>query len=395
MKDKKNLDLFHFFLETRLQTLNLCSALEIEDFVVQTYDFVSPPKWHLAHTSWFFEEFVLKHKDSYTSFDSRYHFLFNSYYESVGDFWEQSRRGLLSRPTISEIKSYREHVDKYIEKFWEELTQKDKKIIEIGIHHEQQHQELICMDVKLNFFTNPLFPTCESIPAFPKEKRADSTQFYHFEDQECMIGLNYEDGQFCYDNETPRHEKNMKGFSIMKGFVSNKDYLEFVESGDYKNHHLWFSDGYKKVKQGELCSPLYWVKRDGQWFEYDFNGLMEMDLDSPVKHISFYEASAYANWKGLRLPSQDQLELLLSKDEEENSCCLWMWTNSDYRAYPGYKKPKGALGEYNEKFMLNQLVLKGGSYYTPRSHYRASYRNFFYPDQRWMFSGMKLVKESL
>jgi ergothioneine biosynthesis protein EgtB len=396
MINKKNI--IEMYETARNETVRISQDLETEDFVVQASDFVSPTKWHLAHTTWFFEEFVLSKQEHYKKYNKAYCELFNSYYNSVGKFWNQNSRGILSRPTVKEVFGYRQSVDRDIKLMLsQDISDDTAKIIEIGIQHEQQHQELMRMDLKYNLFQNPMKPV---LPSSIKEKiffqSKNENEFVSYEEEELFeMGRNY--GQeFCFDNETPMFKNSVRPFAISSEFILNEDYKEFIESGAISNHDYWFSDGYKLFQEGAQGTPLYWFKKDYEWFEYHIDGVRPLSMKAPVRHISFYEASAFASWKGLRLPSEAEWEFHAKRSKDpELMNNLWQWTASPYQAYPGYEKPRGAIGEYNQKFMLNQIVLKGGCYFTSKGHSRISYRNFFYPEQKWMLSGIRLAKDLL
>lgn len=389
------------YQKCRSYTEKLCTSFEIEDYVLQNAPHVSPTKWHLAHTSWFFEQFILiPFSKDYVLFNEKYLKLFNSYYNTFGKFWNQAERGALSRPTVKEIYNYRHSIDKEIQKLLENAHENESKkiikLLEIGIHHEQQHQELMLMDIKYNFSMNPLFPILNNTEQICNEKKS-LTKFMTFNETKTSIGTNGE-YSFCYDNETPKHDTHITSFEISNNLVTNEDYLEFITSGEYENADHWYSDGNKLRLQGKQGIPLYWRKIENKWYEYDLNGLQPLNLKAPVKHISFYEASAYASSKNCRLPTEYEWELAaslydLNSKEADFHLNLWQWTSSNYKEYPGYKKPEGALGEYNQKFMINQLVLRGGCKVTPKNHYRKTYRNFYYPDQKWMYSGLRLARE--
>jgi ergothioneine biosynthesis protein EgtB len=393
---KKQNDLLRRYLEIRHKTVEISRELEVEDFIIQAADFVSPTKWHHAHVTWFFEEFVLSINSDYKRFNPNYSEIFNSYYNSIGSFWNQQKRGILSRPTVKEIFHYRDFVDLNIKQLFEkEIDAKILKIIEIGIHHEEQHQELLQMDIKFNLFQNPLKPILKNSIVESNISKLDKTFTNYDQANSFRMGINYGD-LFCYDNETPEYEEVVRPYCISNELVTNRDYKEFIDSGAISNFEFWYSDGFKLYSEGKQGIPLYWYKDNGEWFEYHIDGTKRLELEAPVKHLSFYEASAFASWKGCRLPTEAEWEFHAKKsDDKELLNQLWQWTSSPYQAHPGYKKPEGAIGEYNQKFMLNQIVLKGGCYFTPKGHHRISYRNFFYPDQKWMLSGLRLAKDFL
>jgi ergothioneine biosynthesis protein EgtB len=400
------------FQTVRQTTLDICRHLENEDFVVQPSPDVSPPKWHLGHTSWLFEEVILKqYKKDYAYFNPAFCVLFNSYYKAVGEHTVQSARGHFSRPTVAEIMCYRTHVDNQIVTLLTEGDIPDEalSLIETCIHHEQQHQELLYMDIKLILASN-LLPTqyCTA----PLDNATKPTEDWaNFEEGIAEIG---DRGVgFAYDNELPLHKYYLYPFAICQSLVTNGDYLSFIEDNGYLQANCWLSEGWNWVNQETIKHPLYWQKIAGQWYEYTLHGLIPLDVNRPLVHISYFEADAYANWKGLRLPTEQELEVFLtaSKIEEAKtnqhannfhpndaqaiSGQVWCWTRSQYSPYPRFKAFGGLLNEYNGKFMCNQFVLRGGCIFTPNNHYRHSYRNFYLPQQRWMFSGIRLAKDNV
>ncbi len=382
--------LYQQFLQTRQYSEALCKPLAVEDFVVQPTDFVSPPKWHLGHTTWYFEQFVLKdHVEDYAVFDKNFAYLFNSYYESVGVHWVRANRGNLSRPTVNRIHAYRQYVNEAMEKLLrQDLSKELQLIIEIGINHEQQHQELLLTDIKYILGTNPLFPVYQKdfqenpIQSFPEEQLLVSGGIYE-------IGLTHGTPGFRYDNEMGRHKVYVDDFLISNKLVTNKEYLEFMKDGGYAQVLLWHAAGWDWQQQNHVVAPLYWYQRDGCWWQYTLAGLQALDLEAPVCHISYYEAFAFAQWKKKRLPTEAEWEIAQEKFDWGSR---WEWTASAYTPYPDYRKPEGAIGEYNGKFMVNQNVLRGGSVATPPGHTRPTYRNFFHPPERWQFFGIRLAK---
>lgn len=402
-KNMLNFQLMELYCSIREQTLRICDPLESEDLVVQPSSEVSPPKWHLAHTTWFFEEFLLaEFLPSYKRFDDRFSYIFNSYYKGVGPHWTQSERGHLSRPTTKDIIKYREHVDKNMLLLFSLNTNVlFHDLLEIGLHHEQQHQELLLMDIKYILGKSPFLPAY-SDNTFSRINPSSN----HW----CLIdGDIYQIGQsnyqFAFDNEKPQHSVIIKPFAIQKNFVTNGEYLQFISEDSYDNPLIWHSSGWDWRKSKNISHPLYWTSIDGEWFEYTLYGLQKLNLTAPVCHVSFFEASAFANWCGVRLPTEQEYEVFLGYFSPNNRrrvsqlhCSqfindLWGWTSSHYSPYPGYKNYSGHLGEYNKKFMCNQIVLKGGSFATPPGHYRNTYRNFYEAHQRWMFSGIRLAKD--
>lgn len=398
------------FLRVRKQSNRLCEPLETEDYVAQPITDVSPPKWHLAHTTWFFENFILVPYDSnYKVYHPEYCFLFNSYYVSVGARWMRAERGSLTRPSVKNIYAYRAHVDAAMMRYFEqEVSEAVLPIFELGLQHEQQHQELLLYDIKYILGQNPLFPPYEKreelLPAKPVE-----TQWLSVD--EGLYEIGHKGTDFHFDNEKGLHKVFLEEFEISSNTVTIGEYLEFVQSGGYEEATMWLSEGWDWVNTNEVQSPLYWIKQDGGWYYYTLQGLVPLDLNEPVSHISFYEADAYARWKGLRLPSEFEWEVAsqfhgnstvnfvesqnyrpVASQEPDFFGNLWEWTASAYRPYPRYAPPAGAIGEYNGKFMINQMVLRGGSYATPKDHIRKTYRNFFHPHLQWLFSGIRLAR---
>lgn len=370
----------------RNHTESLCRNLQPEDFVVQAAEEVSPTKWHLAHTTWFFETFLLKpYLNSYTEFHPRYSYLFNSYYNAVGARTHRFHRGLMTRPTVSEIMAYRAHVNQEMEILLS-LRQGEEidSLLELGVNHEQQHQELLITDLKYNLSFNPLHPEVLAIGEY------DSIHQRGWESVSAGIyEVGFSGEGFSYDNECGRHKVFLEPFSISKSLVTNGEFLEFIRAGGYQNAELWLSDGWDWVNKNQLKYPLYWQEIDGDFQYYTLNGMKALDPDAPVAHVSFYEAAAYAEWIGCRLPTEFQWEAASSRF---NWGQRWEWTNSAYLPYPRYQKAPGAIGEYNGKFMINQMVLRGASVATPEGHSRPTYRNFFPPQSCWQFTGIRLVK---
>lgn len=377
------------FEETRNHTETICQPLEIEDYVVQPIVDVSPPKWHLGHTSWFFEEFILKpHKPGYQLFDKDFAFVFNSYYENVGKRVLRTDRGNLSRPGVAHIYDFRHYVtDALIDFLSKGIPEEIEKVLEIGIHHEKQHQELLITDIKFILGHNPLFPKYND--SFIENKTQNFNQeWIPIEEGIYEIGHKESDG-FSYDNESGRHKVYLRDYQISNKLVTNAEYLDFMESGGYKDFNLWHADGLDWIKTNKISRPMYWHKIDGDWYQYTLQGLEKLDLQAPLSHISYYEAFAYAQWKECRLPTEFEWE---SAQQHFPWGERWEWTESAYLPYPGYKKPPGAIGEYNGKFMVNQKVLRGASVATPKNHTRPTYRNFFQPNLRWQFTGIRLAK---
>ena len=405
------------YIQVRNQSLKLCEPLSTEDFVAQPVVDVSPPKWHLAHTTWFFENLLLvPQKRDYKPFHPDYSFLFNSYYESLGERVMRPDRGNMTRPTVEEIYNYRKYVDGHMLEFFDRgaSTEEVNYIIEVGLNHEQQHQELLLTDVKYILGHNPLFPVyAPDKNQAPQKHPATNENYLTLPEGVYQIG--YDGSRFYYDNEKGVHKAYINGATLLDRLVANGEYLEFINSGGYGEFSHWLSEGWEWVKQNQIKSPLYWHLIDGRWHQYTLAGLKEVDPDSPVTHISYYEADAYARWKGKRLPTEfeweaaakehfdrevpsgnfveDELYHPVSRREGSRQFFgdVWEWTGSAYLAYPRYKRAAGALGEYNGKFMVSQMTLRGGSCATPRNHIRYSYRNFFHPALRWQFTGFRLA----
>lgn len=366
----------------------ICEPLQPEDCTVQPAPEVSPPKWHLAHTTWFWEEFVLsKYLPGYKHFHPMYSFLFNSYYDSAGTRVLKTDRGTLSRPSVKDILAYRAHVDRYMMKLLKNGDEQLSSLIETGLNHEQQHQELLYTDIKYIFGHNPLFPVYQK--DFKETSRVDDDhEFVYMEAGKYSIG-NKGSG-FSFDNEHGAHCVLLQPYLIHKSLVTNEEYIDFINDKGYKKFNLWHSDGWEWINANKVDRPLYWHKIDNVWHYYTLAGLKPINYKEPVTHISFYEAAAFAAWKGMRLPTEFEWE---AASERFAWGQRWEYTNSAYLAYPGYVKPEGALGEYNGKFMVNQMVLRGASVATPEGHSRKTYRNFFNPHFRWQFNGIRLCKE--
>lgn len=378
------------FIAVRQHTENICKPLQLEDYVVQPVVDVSPPKWHLAHTTWFWEEFVLtKYASRYKRFHPRYSFLFNSYYDSVGERVLRLHRGNMSRPTVAEILEYRVYVTESMKDFLADMPADVKGLIQIGINHEQQHQELLYTDIKYILGHNPLFPVYDkNFAEQPAAAPANASAFVDMPEGLYTIGYNGHD--FSFDNEHGVHRQHLPAFSIAVNLVTNGEYLEFMNAGGYTTPRYWHSDGWSWVKEHNVISPLYWHRLDGQWHRYSLGGLEVVQPEHPVTHISFYEAAAFAEWRGTRLPTEFEWE---AASDHFRWGLRWEHTNSAYLPYPGYQKPDGAVGEYNGKFMINQMVLRGASVATPAAHSRNTYRNFFHPGLQWQFNGIRLCKK--
>lgn len=382
-------DLVSFFLETRQHTEDLCKPLEIEDYVVQPIVDVSPPKWHLAHTSWFFEEFVLKpYKPGYTIFHPDFSFIFNSYYENVGKRVLRPNRGNLSRPGVRQIYDYRHYVTAELKSLLDqEISKQIEDLVTIGIHHEKQHQELLVTDIKYILGNNPLFP--EYSGSFT-ENPVENTGQKWIPVKEGIYEIGHTDSKtFCYDNELAPHKVYLNPFQISNKLITCGEYIEFIEDKAYEDFNLWHADGMDWVKQNGIKNPLYWHKIDAEWYWYTLGGLQKINPECPLSHISYYEAFAFAQWRGCRLPTEFEWEAAQSKFHWGSR---WEWTESAYLPYLGFRKAPGAIGEYNGKFMVNQKVLRGSSVATPKKHARPTYRNFFQPFLRWQYTGIRLAR---
>ena len=372
----------------RQQTLDFCKHLQPEDYAIQVAKFASPAKWHLAHTTWFFETFILKnHLKDYTAYDQNFNFLFNSYYNNVGDRILQNNRGNMSRPSTNSIFAYRDFVDKKMEAFLKSNPAKDVlNLVILGLNHEQQHQELLITDVKYMLGHNPLFPVYHKDSNLLKGQN-QSKEVIHIKEGIYKIG--YKGDDFCYDNELGVHKVFIADFDINNFLVTNGDYIEFIEAGAYTDFNLWLDEGWSWVNSEQINSPMYWHKIDGEWHYYTLAGLQKVDKNAILCHINYYEANAFAAWKGMRLPTEFEWEIAAQKMDWGKR---WEWTNSAYLPYPNFIKENGAVGEYNGKFMSNKMVLKGASVATSPNHSRATYRNFFHATERWQFTGIRLVK---
>lgn len=397
------------YQSVRKDSGDICQPLAIEDHAVQPCAEVSPPKWHLGHTTWFFEELILvRFMPEYRRYNEQYRLLFNSYYKSAGEHMLQGERGNLSRPAVTEVMAYRAHVDHYMALLLQSgiYEPEMEELLEIGLHHEQQHQELLYMDIKYILAVNTL-PVIYSESALPKAAMpSNQQQWQDFEEGVYQLGHSGEG--FAYDNESPRHKTYVYPFSIATNTVTNGEFLQFINDEGYGKPRYWLSMGWDWVTAEQIKRPLYWLQEDNTWYEFTLHGRQALDLNAPVTHISYFEADAFASWKGCRLPTEQEFEIFLQQGEfeqglimqryhpndiRENVGQVWCWTRSQYNAYPGFEPYKGLLEEYNGKFMCNQFVLKGGCVATPAGHYRHTYRNFYQAHQRWMFSGIRLSKD--
>ncbi len=403
------------YQQVRQVSDRICQPLAIEDYVIQSMADVSPPKWHLAHTTWFFETFLLiPHLPGYEVFHPQFGYLFNSYYEAVGARHPRAERGLLSRPTVIEVYEYRQYVDRAMATLIDTVPEYSDlgSSIGLGLHHEQQHQELLLTDIKHILATNPLHPVYRVTQ--PLENRSTTADIdrpqqwlkYHG----GVVSIGHQGDGFAFDNESPQHQTYLQDYKIADRLVTNGEYLEFIEAGGYQQSQYWLAEGWLTVQQQQWRSPLYWEQIDGQWWIMTLGGLRPIAEREPVCHVSYYEADAYASWRGARLPTEaewehaaklvslegnfldsDRLHPISASKNYQFFGDTWEWTQSAYLPYPGFQVAEGAIGEYNGKFMCGQMVLRGGSCVTPHNHIRSTYRNFFPPSTRWQFSGIRLA----
>jgi ergothioneine biosynthesis protein EgtB len=369
----------------------ICRPLQKEDYVVQPIADVSPPKWHLGHTTWFWEAFVLiPNHAGYKPCNPDYNYVFNSYYETIGARVVRTDRGNLSRPSVDDIYAYREYVDEAMSTFIAAgLPSALETLITLGLNHEQQHQELLFTDIKYILGHNPLFPAWSDRDIDPNHGSAAGGSGSFISVPAGLYEIGYKGDGFCFDNELSRHKAYLESFHIAASPVTNEEYMEFMEDGGYANFVWWHSEGWDWVKKNSIASPLYWQLIDGRWHHYTLAGLRPLDGKQLLSHISYYEAVAFAAWKGCRLPTEFEWEAAATQFQWGKR---WEWTESAYLPYPGFKKAAGAIGEYNGKFMVSQMVLRGGSVATPADHSRITYRNFFHPSLRWQFTGIRLAK---
>ncbi len=421
--DRQGSDLDDRLRASRALSLALAVPLSDEDQTVQAMDDASPTKWHLAHTTWFYEAFVLRaHLPGYQPFSDDFDYCFNSYYETKGERQPRARRGLLTRPSAAEVRDYRVHVDRGLGRLFAEGIAVDSSdavgaLIELGINHEQQHQELLLTDILSLFAANPLRPAYRQPQAKPEVVTAASALgWVGFDGGICAIG--HDGNGFAYDNESPRHEELLRPYRLADRCITNGDWLSFIGDGGYHDPLLWLADGWATVKAQGWQAPGYWESRDGAWHQMTLYGLLPVDPRAPVAHVSYYEADAFARWAGKRLPTEFEWEVASADYPVEGNDLstgalrprpaqsggdgslaqlfgdVWEWTASAYQPYPGYRPAPGAVGEYNGKFMVSQQVLRGGSCATPGGHIRATYRNFFFPHQRWQFTGLRLAEDA-
>jgi ergothioneine biosynthesis protein EgtB len=411
------ISLLEKYLAVRRTSMQLCAPLTVEDHSLQSMPDASPAKWHLAHTTWFFETFLLsEYLKDYRPFRSAFRSLFNSYYNAVGDRPLRALRHILSRPGLDEVHSYREHVDDAMVQFLSlDPGPEVLDLVVLGINHEQQHQELIITDVKNGLWTNPLRPpyrpTREGGEAASTAAQSSQLEWRSF--GEGVYAVGFEGGRFTFDNEGPRHDVYLGPFRLASRLATNAEYIEFMRDGGYSKAELWLSDGWDCIHSNQWTAPLYWEQRDGKWWSYTIEGMKPLDLNEPVCHVSYYEADAFARWAGARLPTEFEWEIAARPSAVAGNLLetgalhprvvraveplaqifgdVWEWTGSAYLPYPNFQPATGAVGEYNGKFMCNQMVLRGGSCATPQSHIRATYRNFFPPHARWQFMGIRLA----
>ena len=384
--------LLHQYQEVRRRTHLLCEPLAVEDYVPQPALFASPVKWHIAHTTWFFEEMILKnYLTDYQEFNPDFNFLFNSYYNTIGKRTERQDRGLITRPGVAEVYAYRAFVDEKMAELLsaETLETALVEVVTIGLHHEHQHQELLLTDLKYGLSLNPLFPVYKPGGSLCSEVNSGAPSWLTL--PEGIYETGFQGNGFCFDNELGRHKTYLPGSKISTHLVTNAEYLEFIAAGAYTDFRHWVDEGWAWVNSEQIAHPLYWQKNaDGGWMQFTLGGLQRLDPEAILCHISWFEAAAFASWKGMRLPTEAEWE---AAAPQLVWGARWEWTGSAYLPYPGFRIAPGALGEYNGKFMINQMVLRGGSPATAPGHSRVSYRNFFHPHYQWQFSGIRLAMD--
>ncbi|MFI8604029.1 ergothioneine biosynthesis protein EgtB [Cellulophaga baltica] len=383
-----NYELIHQFEKTRAHSVALCTPLAPEDYNAQPVAFASPPKWHLAHITWFFEEMILKKYDeNYVIFNKDFSYLFNSYYQTVGERAARSLRGAMTRPLIEEIYSYRTYVDQHIVALLKsKLSLEIETLVTLGIQHEQQHQELLLTDLKHTFSFNPLHPVYHEKFNLVQDTNKEEGWLAM---PEGIYEIGHQGDGFCFDNEQGRHKVFLHDYQLSKGLVTNGDFIAFIAAGGYQEFKYWLDEGWSWVQEEKITAPLYWIQKDGTWFYYTLAGLKPVDVDAILSHVSFYEAQAFATFKNMRLPTEFEWE---AASEKFNWGKRWEWTYSAYLPYPNFKIADGAVGEYNGKFMINTMVLRGSSVATSEGHERNTYRNFFHPKYRWQYTGIRLAK---
>lgn len=387
-KQSQETTILEDYLRVRKHSAAICSALQTEDYVVQPVAFVSPPKWHLGHTTWFFETMILlPFFKGYKVFDSQYNYVFNSYYESIGARVIRTDRGNLSRPSVADVYQYRDNVDAAMQQFLsQEIPAEALPIVTLGLHHEQQHQELLLTDIKYILGNNPLFPRYDGSGI---ELVEEITDFKWLPFKEGVYEIGHQGTGFCFDNECSRHKVYVNDFSIASALITNAEYLDFINDNGYTDFRHWLAEGWDWKNTTNAVAPLYWYAINGQWHQYTLDGLHPIAPKQPVTHINYYEAQAFASWKGARLPTEAEWEIA---SNQLNWGSRWEWTQSAYLQYPGFVTAKDATGEYNGKFMVNQMVLRGASVATSLGHSRNTYRNFFQPPLQWQFTGIRLAK---
>jgi ergothioneine biosynthesis protein EgtB len=408
---------FTDYQQVRQLSEKICQPLEIEDYVIQTMPDVSPPKWHLAHTTWFFETFLLiPYLKSYEVFHPQFNYLFNSYYETVGDRHPRPQRGLLSRPTVTTVYQYRAYVDRSIQEAIASHIDNPEfaSLLLLGLHHEQQHQELLFTDLKHILATNPMRPVYSNITTFTTKANSQDLREKWLDYPGGIYSIGHAGDDFVFDNESPNHQTFLQDYYLASRLVTNEEYLEFIDADGYTNPEYWLAEGWAIIRAEDWQAPLYWELNGDEWQIMTLMGIVDLVKDEPVCHVSFFEADAYARFRGKRLPTEAEWEVAASSVEIRGNLLeserlhpiaatgitrpdqlygdVWEWTQSAYHPYPGFQRLKGAVGEYNGKFMCNQMILRGGSCVTSRSHIRATYRNFFPPATRWQFTGFRLAE---
>ncbi len=389
MQQIKQQELSKKYCETREQTVKLMEPLGIEDYLAQPSEEVSPPKWHLGHTTWFFETLILKeHLFNYSIFDSKFPFYFNSYYEGLGERIDRNSRGTLIRPPLPQVFKYRNHVDEQMKLlFQKELSPAILELIELGINHEQQHQELFLTDFKKILALQAFQPAY--LKDFKENWSRQETENKWLEIESGLYKIGHSAASFSFDNERPQHKVYLDAYKISSQLVTNGEWLEFIEAGGYQNFQYWHSEAWDWLQKEQIEAPLYWFKKEKHWYHYSLAGPVKVDTEASISHISYYEAYAFAEWKGLRLPTEAEWEIA---QEHFKWGERWEWTNSAYLAYPGFRAMAGPAKEYNGKFMVNQMVLRGASIASAEGHSRPTYRNFFHAQHRWQFTGLRLAK---